>query len=243
MNVALRVQLGLRGQQLPLNPILLDVASIGSAASWSGSYHVLAMGQHYDDYVVTGNLLTFPQIAGFPLAHPYERLAGKIRVTGVTGNIGESIAAIFARRCLGSGVGDIAHVRSRRAFMRRKAPDYMMRLANVLPGPFAAILPAGFVPMWPIWIPVESKARTTQASSWAGRRDALRQLVTYWSLLANSQPGVVGYGLIISFTYQGSREVRASLIVPSDQTTLTQRLQEDGEDAEDQALAACLYGC
>jgi len=243
MNVDLRIQLGIQGATHLLDPIWLDVASIGAAASWSGSYHVLAMGQHYDDYVVTGNLVSLPPIPGFPLAHPYERLAGKIRATGVTGNIGESVAAIFARRCLGCGIGDVAHVRSRRAFMRRKAPDYMMRLADVLPGPFAGILPAGFVALWPVWMPVESKARTTLASSRAARRDAMRQLVTYWSLLANSQPDTVGYGIIISFQYRGNKEVRASLMIPSDQALLIQRLQEDGDDVGQQNLNDCLYGC
>jgi hypothetical protein len=243
MNVSLRAQIGIRGQQSLLNPIFLDVPAINSAAAWSGSYHVLAMGQHYDDYVVTGNLTTFQPIAGFPIAHPYERLTGKIRATGVTGNIGESIAAIFARRCLGTPIGDIAHVKSRLGNTRRKAPDYMMRLANVLPGPFAGILPAAFVPVWPPWMPVESKARTTQASANASRRDALRQLVTYWSLLSISQPGVLGYGLIISFKYQNPREVRASLIIPSNQPLLTQELQENGDDVANQTLAACLYGC
>ena len=128
MNVALRIQLGLRGTLRALNPIWLDVGSVGAASSWSGSYHVLAMGRHYDDYVITGRILGLPPIVGIPVAHPYERLTGKIRAAGVTGNIGEAIAALFARRCLGAGIGDIAHVRPRRPFRRRKSPDYLMRL-------------------------------------------------------------------------------------------------------------------
>lgn len=66
--------------------------------------------------------------------HPYERLTGKIRTAGVTGNIGEAFAAIFARRCLGAGIGDIAHVRPCWPFRRRKSPDYLMRLGTLRDG-------------------------------------------------------------------------------------------------------------
>ncbi len=47
------------------------------------------MGRHYDDYVVTDHTLGLPAIVGIPVAHPYERLTGKIRAAGVTGNIGD----------------------------------------------------------------------------------------------------------------------------------------------------------
>ena len=87
MNVPVRIQLGILGHREPLNPIQLDVGSVGAASSWAGSYHVLAMGRHYDDYVVTGSQINLPPIAGFPVVHPYEKLTGKIRAPGVTGNI------------------------------------------------------------------------------------------------------------------------------------------------------------
>lgn len=100
MNVDLRIQLGIRGPLFPLRPIQLDSESVGSGASWAGSYHILHMARHYDDYAITGRTLNLPTIPGFPLAQPYTRLAGKIRATGVTGNFGEVIAALFAVRYL-----------------------------------------------------------------------------------------------------------------------------------------------
>lgn len=243
MNVDVQVQLGVRGTRRQTNPLFLDVGSVGAASSWSGSYHVLAMGRHYDDYAITGRLIGLPPISGFPVAHPYERLTGKIRAAGVTANIGEAIAAIFARRHLNAGIGDIAHVRPRRPFRRRKSPDYLMRLNDLMPGPFAAVLPSGNPFSWPEWWPVESKARSTKAGSDAGRRDALRQLVAYWCLLANSQPSVVGYGIIVGLTYKPPREVRASLILPRDQARLVTELQMNREDIEEGTLRNCLHGC
>jgi hypothetical protein len=243
VNVDVRVQLGIRGSRRQANPLVLDVGSVGAASSWSGSYHVLAMGRHYDDYVITGRLVGLAPISGFPVAHPYERLTGKIRAAGVTGNIGEAIAAIFARRHLNAGIGDIAHVRPRRPFRRRKSPDYLMRLNNLMPGPFATILPPSSSFSWPDWWPVESKARSTTAGSDAGRRDALNQLVAYWCLLVNSQPGVVGYGVIVSLTYKPPREVRACLILPRDQARLVTGLQTDREEIEEGMLRSCLHGC
>ena len=207
MNVDLRVQLGIRGTSHLLNPIYLDVASVGVASSWAGSYHILSMGRHYDDYVISDRIIRLPRITGFPAAHPYERLTGKIRAAGVTGNIGEVIAAIFARRYMMAGIGDIAPIRQRRPFRRRKAPDYLMRLGGLMPGPFNQVLPDDQSFNLPDWWPVESKARNTDARSNSGRRDALNQLMTYWALLANSQPQTVGYCLIITFTYQSPRRL------------------------------------
>lgn len=243
MNVALRIQLGLRGTLRNLNPMSLDVGSVGAASSWSGSYHVLAMGRHYDDYIITGRIIELPPIEGIPVAHPYERLTGKIRAAGVTGNIGEAIAALFARRCMGAGINDIAHVRPRRPFRRRKSPDYLMRLGTLMPGPFAPVVPSAGAFIWPIWWPLESKARSTDAGSVAGRKDALKQLVAYWTLLATSQPAVVGYGQIVTLTYQPPREIRVSLILPQDQSRLISELQQHGEGIEDSTLRNCLHGC
>lgn len=243
MRVETRVQLGLWGTCQSLDPLWLDTGSIGATSSWAGSYHVLSMGRHYDDYVITGRTIGLPTIVGIPTAHPYERLTGKIRAAGVTGNIGEAIAAIFARRVLKAGVRKIAHVRPRRPFRRRRAPDYLMRLENLMPGPFSAVVPLDASPAWPIWWPVESKARTTESSSDVGRRDALRQLTAYWSLLVNSQPQIAGYGIIIVFTYRPPREVRASIILPKNPTKLVQELQQNRENIEDSTLRSCLYGC
>ena len=201
------------------------------------------MGRHYDDYVVTGRQIGLSPIVGIPTAHPYERLSGKIRASGVTGNIGEAVAAIFASRCLSAKIGDIAHIRPRRPFRRRKSPDYLMRLRSLMPGPFSQIVPTSATFTWPDWWPVESKARSTQASSDAGRREALQQLAVYWSLLATSQPALIGYGLVVVLKYQPPRELRVSLILPRNQDQLAQELQQSGKEFDERILRECLYGC
>ena len=243
MNVVTSVQLGLTGTNHWLAPLYLDSNSVGMASAWSGSYHVLNMDAHYDDYVVTDTLLALPIIAGIPPAHPYRQLTAKIRAAGVTGNIGECVAAIFANRCLNAAVADIAHTRARRAYKQRKAPDYLMRLGALMPSIFAPIVPNNFVLQWPVWWPVESKARNTVSASRSARIAALRQLTTYWSLLVNSQPAVVGFGIVVTLNYQQPREVRATLFLPRNQDALVQRLQEVGEDIEDAQLRDCLHGC
>ena len=243
MNVLDRIKLGLSGIIRALPPIRLDAANVGAAASWSGSYHVLGMDDHYDDYVVTGRILALPVIPGIPTAHPYERLTGKIRAAGVTGNIGECVAALFARRYIGASIGDIAHTRPRQPFRRRRAPDYMMRLGALMPAQLGPIVPHNFVVAWPDWWPVESKARSSDGATRSGRRDALRQLGTYWSLLRYTQPAAVGFGLIVTMTYRPPREIRASLFLPRNQQALIAALQADGEDIANEDLLPNLYAC
>ncbi len=199
MYVDVGIQRGLTGRVLNLGPTWLDSASVGAVSSWAGSCHILSMGRHYDDYVITSRIPRLPPIPGFPAAHPYERLTGKIRSAGVTGNIGEAIAAIIAVRFLGATVSDVTHVRPRRPFRRRRAPDYLMRL---MPGAFGSVMAGGQIVPWPLWWPVESKARTTERACLQARREALRQLVAYWTLLAGSQPQFVGFGAIVTLCYQ-----------------------------------------
>ena len=243
MNVPLSIQLGLNGSVKRLRPIFLDAGAIGATSSWAGSYHVLVMGRHYDDYVVTLRALRFPPIVGLPPAHPYERLTGKIRAAGVTGNIGEAIAAIFATRYLGARIADVTHIRPRRPFRRRKAPDYLMRLGRLMPGVFQDIVPSiGPIP-WPMWWPVESKARSTEAGANAGQRDALRQLVAYWSLLARSRPQVVGFGMIVTFAYQPPRQIRVALVIPRNQVRIVQVIEQAGQEVNEPELKTCLYAC
>jgi hypothetical protein len=164
MWVDVKAKVGFNGVPRKLVCLGLDTGSVGSTSSWSGSFHVLAMGRHYDEYAVTPRTVLFPGIPGFAIAHPYMRLAGRIRAAGVTGNIGEAIAAIFAVRGLGLRIGDILHVRPNQAFCQRKAPDYVMRMGHVLPGLFQPIWPSNCGVLPARW-PVESKARSTVASS------------------------------------------------------------------------------
>ena len=242
MDVKLKIQLGLYGKSADLNPIRLDVGSIGSTSSWAGSYHILAMGRHYDDYIMTGALMSLPPISGFPLAHPYQQLAGKIRAGGVTGNIGECVAALFARRYLSAQLAQIAHIKPRRPFRQSKSPDYLMNIGSSISSVFSGIIPKPFQLTWPDWWPVESKARYNDNASLGGRRDALTQLFAYWSLILNSQSAAVGFGLIAVLKYQPPRQLRISLILPKNQPDLLTELKKGYKNRES-TLRSYLHEC
>lgn len=243
MNVPVALQLGLQGNTRLLSSIWLGATTVGQAAAWSGSYHVLRMDEHYDDYVISNRVLSFPPIAGFPAAHPYERLPAKVRAAGVTGNIGECAAALFARRYLNASIRDIVHVKPRQRYRRRKAPDYMMRLVNLMPGVFQPLLRSVVTPSLPDWWPVESKARTTAAQARFSRQKALRQLVTYWTLLARTQPAIVGFGMIATLGYQPPAELRVTLFVPSKQQALIRDFRRHGDAIKDAVLWGSIHGC
>jgi hypothetical protein len=240
MNVPVVVQLGLRGRSTAAGTLDLTSGEVHSAASWSGSYHILEMGQHFQDYVIDDNMDPLP--AGIRLApsHPYEVLVGKTRSGGVTGNIGECVAALFARNRLGAELNDIAHVRPRHAFRVRKAPDYMMRLSAHMPGPFAPILPDKKW-TWPDLWPVESKARTDVGNARSAQNQGLVQLGAYWSLLAH--PDLQGYGIVTTFQYMDPREIRVQLYLPSDTSGLNHVLRTTApEDISARLLQRFLHG-
>jgi hypothetical protein len=196
------------------------------------------MDRHYDDYVVTQRLLMLPVITGFPRVHPYQRLISKIRAAGVTGNIGESVAALVLRRRLGLALTDMAPLQPGR---RLRSPDYLMRLGPYMPGLFREILPNG-IEQWPHRWPVESKARTTDEGARAARRDALRQLVAYWVTIIAEDPGAVGFGVVVTLVYQPPREARVSLILPRRPNRLRNHLRSrELEDVEIDPVVDCLH--
>lgn len=176
------------------------------------------------------------------MAHPFQQLTGKIRAGGITGNIGECVAALFAQRYLSTRLNQIAHVKPRRPFKSSKSPDYLMNISQSISTVFAGIIPQGFSPIWPDWWPVESKARNSTNESFKARNEALKQLFAYWSQFTNSQPSSVGFGLIVVFTYQPPRQVRINLILPLNQTDLIAELNKGYKNRE-ATLKPFLYEC
>jgi hypothetical protein len=249
MDIDLYVGIGLNTfTRRHIGALTLDPDTIGATSQWAGSYHVLSMDRHYDDYVVAARILSLPDIPDFPAAHPYERLTGKIRATSVTGNIGEAIAALFARRAMKARIQDIAHVRPRQPFLRRRAPDYLMKLGPLMPGAFEPVLrrlSGSPTFSWPDWWPVESKARATDSGVESARRDALKQLMDYWSLIARSRPEHVGFGVIVTFSYQFPQQVHATLILPRQQEELRTALLQlrPLRNPIDLTWATYLHGC
>ena len=200
MQVNVRARLGFNGPSISLGDLQLNVDSVGSTSSWAGSYHVLSMGRHFEQYVVTNRSWSVPPILNFPISHPYRSCGWKSKAPSVTGNIGEAVGALFAHTCLGLHISDIAHIRPRPSFHQRKAPDYLMRMKEYLPGPLHGIWAQG-ASTGPEWWPVESKARSTPSSTNQGVKEGFKQLAAYWHTIHASRPYETGFGMIVSLTY------------------------------------------
>lgn len=223
MSISVRVRSGLTGGDVPIGQILLRPSEVGTASELYSSTYILRMGLHYDRYVVSGYLPDFEAIRSlYSTANPAASTTKKVRAPSVTGNIGESIASLVARRKLGSRrIGDIEPVIASSA---AKAPDYLMRFRPMFPNSFQ--LATGIVNpqlgfgRWP----VESKAVATAGQATASVRKALQQLGTYWYMRDQAEPGVVGFGIAVCLIYGGEaggdRLVRVHVFTPADQASL-----------------------
>ncbi len=255
MNVALQIQIGLKGTPHAAGTLWLDALGVGQAADLFGLYHIHVMDRHYDDYVVTPFLPGLPAVVGYPPAHPYLSLTGKIRAAGVTGNIGESVTGALAQQFLGLQVCDIAHIRPNQAFSRRKAPDFLLRCGPLDQTAAPSLWPT-LTPPWPFpfsgspeWWPTESKARTTAASTKQAVSDAFRQIAAYWHTIHQACPGDVGYGLIVALTYHAPQNCKLIILIPTNKGALSGRLQATTyktylEELDDDATTyGALSGC
>lgn len=243
-----KAKIGFAGAESNISTVMFDSYTVGMASAWAGSYHILSMRRHYDEYVVTPRTHYFRSIPGFPTSHPYMRLTAKIRAAGVTGNIGEAVAAIFAHRSLGLMISDIAHIKPNQPFRKRKSPDYLMRMHGHLPGPFKNIWPRG-TSSGPLWWPVESKARKDSKSTIKGIHEAFKQLAAYWHAINNSNSTDVGYGMVVSFTYHQSPEVLITLFIPRNRNSLSSHLRSTSyrdyvdQIENDRITKGFLHGC
>jgi hypothetical protein len=221
MNYPVLLRRGLFGGEQPLNSVTLDPAVMNSISAYAGSYHILEMGRHFNDYVLSAaGLPTFPQCAGLPPAYPFLALSNKQRAAGVTGNIGEGVCGVVADAIFGMPFGDYIHIKLKPAAGLRKTPDYMFRLGPYLPAVWHAALGALPAPL-PVWWPVESKARTTRGSvDTAVRSEALLQLASFWYSIRNSFPNAVGFGMTVGFAYETNPRVLINVFLPSNQAAL-----------------------
>jgi hypothetical protein len=200
--------------------------SVRNIGDYAGSYHILDMGGHFVDYMESPRtvMLAARLNPGFPQGFRYTPLLEKSGDLGVTGNLGEAIAAIAGRRCLGRALDELVHI-SRTGHNR--APDYVFRFGT-LPTCFtqvcqAANLPAALLTAAPLWWPVEAKSRGGNGGK-AGFPEGLVQLFAYWRecLRAGHAIGTVGYGLIVSTLYGfNPGQIRIHLILPRSQQRLS----------------------
>ena len=186
---------------------------IRGIARFAGSCHVRDMGGHYQDYIeppARMPLIAVPPGLRVPAWTYYSPLDIKLRANGITGNIGEAIAAVVATARLSCTIRDIAHIK---AVRRRRSPDYLMRFPSGLPREVQRRIPSGtFLPDW--W-PAESKARHDPDGT-RTLEDAFLQLVAYWYSLLRVYPQGVGYGLVFNCIYNRSAPtIRVHYFLPS----------------------------
>src|SRR5690242_11494836 len=104
-NTKVCVCLGLnRRTRLSVGGILIDSLRVNSISRLAGSYHILEMGRHFEEYTVnSGNmppLVPWYYFQQMPSSTIYAPLDEKQRAAGVTANIGEAIGALAARKIM-----------------------------------------------------------------------------------------------------------------------------------------------
>ena len=219
MNIRTIVCSGFAGNPGPIGAIRLKPTDMGTASEAFGSTFILRMGLHYDRYVLGGPPPNYQAVpALYTAAAIAGQSVGKARASSVTGNIGESIAGLVARRKLGSRpLDDVLPVV---ASSRAKSPDFVMKLRPMFPASFGQAVGANLTVAFRRW-PVESKAVETDGKAGAAVRKALLQLGTYWYERYPFEPSVCGYGIVVCFTYRGDpRKITVHVFTPSNQAAL-----------------------
>src|SRR4051812_22255862 len=105
MTIPTAVCNGLSETGISIGSIRVRPGEVGAACGKFSSTHILRMGLHYDRYMIANAL---PRFRAVLAVYSTGRLAAestpKARANDVTGNIGESIAGLVARRKLGARV-------------------------------------------------------------------------------------------------------------------------------------------
>jgi hypothetical protein len=220
MDVPTIVYCGLKGNETPIGMTRLKPSEIGAASAIYGSTYILRMGLHYDRYVVSTNWPLFQAVPGvYTAAGLAAMMTNKGRASSVTGNLGESIAALVARRKLNATVvGDIIPIIAPNT---AKAPDFIMQFRPMFPASFQAVTGVNPAIAFGKW-PVESKGAGTNRQAKEQIRKGLQQLGSFWYERYPYEPDVCGYGVIICLVYrnQPRRLIRIHVIVPSNQAAL-----------------------
>lgn len=229
MNVGVIVVSGMNGPEVPIGTMLVKPSEVGAASSLYGSTYILRMGLHFDRYVVSHSIPGFQAVpAIYTSAAIAARLTGKGRAQSVSGNIGESIAGLVARRKLGARMQD--DVWPVLVPNKKKAPDFVIKLRPMFPAAFETattmVGPAINFSRWP----VESKAVSTNGQATEARKKALRQLGTYWYERFPFEPDVCGYGIVVCFIYRGTpaaptRVIKVHVFTPTNQAALRTAIQ------------------
>jgi len=216
MDVPVRIRLGLNGADTQLGRIRLNRRLIDTASQHFGAYHILEMGRHFDDYLIAWPP---PQLQMYYGPHLALRRTGKQRAPVITGNIGETVAGQVFRRKIGVPISRLRHIYPTSRF---RTPDYLLDCRVAIPPRIIACLNNPANAPFTRW-PVESKAAATAGRITQSVRSALQQVASYWFNHRVTNAAVMGYGIIVTFQYQGqSPEVVVRIFEPSHQAILLQ---------------------
>lgn len=227
MSIPVVVRSAFDNTEHPLGNLVITPNEIQQGAGIFGSTYILRMGLHYQRYVVAGYLPNWNIVHGIYLAaNPAPRLTTKNRSNSVTGNIGETVLGIVARRLLGAmGMSDILPLN---VTPTAKCPDFRVRISPAFPPAFQSatgLNPAIGFSYWP----AESKAVESAGRASVTLKKALLQLGTYWYERRLLEPNVAGFGLVCCFIYKGVKAsplqaIRLYVFCPSNQASLLQRI-------------------
>ena len=247
MWVNMNVQIGLNGLENAIGATWVSPSVLGNISGWAGSFHILSMGRHFIDYVISPRNFVFQNryLNNSILPNSIYLLNHKQRASNVTGNIGECVAALFAREFMELGISDIAHIGVRQGFRKRKCPDYLLKI-NQQALTIFNVNSHLRVP-WPQLWPAESKARAEKTSANSSKKKSFEQLISYWFEIAHQSPSSndLGYGFIFTFCTE-TPSITATIIFPNttQYINLSTHLQNNHRSQIDtDSIRGCLYEC
>ncbi len=245
MKITLKIQRGINQTPKKIGDLPLNAETIGTTSEWAGSYHILFMKQHYRSYL-SSQFPHFQPNMFFPHLDNFSQLTIKNPSQQVIGNIGECVAAIFARNKLHADIPDIHLLKTKRKI---KIPDYLMKLdGDHIRYQFPRLIPSAVDPYFNTksWWPVESKA-TSNIQETDPRKKAIKQLISFWYHEKAKLQNSLGYGMIVTFVYEEPYQVIVSLILPKKPERLRKYFEDHPYTSEDdlffQESARFLYGC
>jgi hypothetical protein len=227
MSIPVIVHGGLTGGEVPLGTLNASPAEIEAACDLFGSMYIERMGLQYQRYVIGGYWPQSNLVRGiYAAVNPAPRMTDKLRAPSVTGNIGESLLSLVARRMLGAS--QMLDVLPLNVTSAAKCPDFRVRINPDFPASFQTATGANPTIGFSYW-PAESKAIESTGKANAAVERALAQLGTYWYERRLLEPSVAGFGLVCCFIYKGTKTnplqvIRLHVIVPENQTDLHQRI-------------------
>lgn len=200
--------------ELP-NDLYINENHIDVTTDYAGSYHIFEMGRHYVEYC--NDDTTFPSFSvlpSFPPSTIFQQLNKKTRAGGVTGNIGEIVSGIVAKRTLGFKTKDIAHLK---VLGNSRTPDYLLcktqAFCNFLKS--VGIATQAQCNQFPRFWLMESKAKTSGSIN-SNIKDAFRQIATCWFRMIGTYEKGIGYGIAIGTTLHRS-SVTIHIFIPKNQ--------------------------